>query len=79
MLRQSEQELRLIADAMPVLIGYADSSRCFQFLNKTAERWFARPSAELLGSPIPEVIGGGIGRGRAAADRCRFGGGTSVL
>ncbi|MDF5708334.1 MAG: AAA family ATPase [Nostoc sp. S4] len=56
-LRDREQELRLIADALPVLIGYVDANRCYQFINRTYEVWFNRSRNEILGNPVRQLLG----------------------
>ncbi|MBR8833483.1 MAG: AAA family ATPase [Stigonema ocellatum SAG 48.90 = DSM 106950] len=56
-LRLREQELRLIADALPVLISYVDANRCFQFINRTYEVWFNRSRSEILGNPVCQLLG----------------------
>lgn len=56
-LKQSNEELRLIADALPVLISYIDQDRVFRFINKEYERWYLKSRNEILNKPIWEVIG----------------------
>ncbi|MEH2406744.1 AAA family ATPase [Nostoc sp.] len=56
-LRLREQELRLIADALPVLISYVDANRCYQFINRTYEVWFNRSRNEILGNPVCQLLG----------------------
>ncbi|MEH1934230.1 MAG: AAA family ATPase [Nostoc sp.] len=56
-LRHREQELRLIANALPVLIGYVDANRCYQFINHTYEVWFNRSRDEILGKPVRQLLG----------------------
>ncbi len=56
-LRLQEQELRLITDALPVLISYVDANRCFQFINRTYEVWFNRSRDEILGNPVRQLLG----------------------
>ena len=56
-LRSSEEQLRLITDNLPVLIGFIDSEKRYRFLNKLWESWFARPASEMLGLTIEEVVG----------------------
>ncbi|MEH1771219.1 MAG: AAA family ATPase [Nostoc sp.] len=56
-LRHQEQELRLIADALPALISYVDANRCYQFINHTYEIWFNRSSDEILGKPVHGLLG----------------------
>ena len=38
--RESEERLRAIADALPVLISYIDRDQIFRFVNRTYEIWF---------------------------------------
>ncbi|MGO9423157.1 PAS domain S-box protein [Roseiarcus sp.] len=52
----SEERLRAIADALPVLISYIDSGRVFRFVNKTYELWFERPRSEIVGRRVEEVM-----------------------
>ncbi|WP_375506044.1 AAA family ATPase [uncultured Nostoc sp.] len=59
-LRLREQELRLIADALPVLISYVDANRCYQFINHTYEVWFNRSRNEILGNPVRQLLGEAI-------------------
>jgi PAS domain S-box-containing protein len=56
-LRLQEQELRLIADALPILISYVDANRCYQFINRTYEVWFNRSRDEILGNPVRQLLG----------------------
>jgi signal transduction histidine kinase len=56
-LRHQEQELRLIADALPALISYVDANRCYQFINRTYEIWFNCSRDEILGEPVHALLG----------------------
>lgn len=56
-LERSEAELRLVADAMPVLIAFIDRDLYYRFANKAYEAWFQRPVAEVIGKQVPEVFG----------------------
>ncbi|WP_421568695.1 PAS domain-containing protein [Stenotrophomonas sp. PD6] len=56
-LARSEAELRLIADAMPVLIAFVDTSMHYRFANKAYEAWFDLPVGEVIGKNIREVVG----------------------
>ena len=40
---ESEEKLRSIADALPVLISYVDKDQIYRFANKAYETWFERP------------------------------------
>ncbi len=53
---ESEERLRAITDALPVLISYVDSDQVFRFVNKTYETWFDRPRSEILGRRVDEVM-----------------------
>ena len=53
---ESEQKLRAIADALPVLISYVDKDQIFRFANKAYETWFERPLSEILGRRVNEVM-----------------------
>ncbi|OEY99680.1 MULTISPECIES: ATP-binding protein [Stenotrophomonas] len=56
-LQRSESELRLIADAMPVLIAFVDRSMHYRFANKAYETWFDLPVGEVIGRHISDVVG----------------------
>ena len=56
-IRQSEQQLRLIAQALPQLIGYIDTDYRYRFVNAAYEKWFARPAAEMVGCSMRELLG----------------------
>lgn len=56
-LRHREQELRLITDALPALVGYVDANQRYQFVNHTYEVWFNRSCDEILGSSVCELLG----------------------
>ena len=53
---ESEEKLRAIADALPVLISYIDRDQVFRFANKAYETWFERPLSEVLGRRVNEVM-----------------------
>ncbi|MFT4253771.1 MAG: PAS domain-containing protein, partial [Caulobacter sp.] len=56
-LAASEAEVRLIADSLPVLIGFIDRSLTYRFANKAYADWFYRDPAEVVGRPVAEVVG----------------------
>lgn len=56
-LHQSEQQLKLVINAIPELIAYIDRDLTFQFNNKAYEKWFGRTREEIIGKKIWEVIG----------------------
>jgi PAS domain S-box-containing protein len=55
-LRSQEQQLRLITDALPVLIGYTDTNQRYQFVNRAYEVWFCRSREEILGKTVHELL-----------------------
>ncbi len=56
-LQASEQQLRLVIDAIPELIAYVDSDLAYQFNNKAFEKWFGFSRHEIKGKKIWQVIG----------------------
>ncbi|MBW4661962.1 MAG: PAS domain S-box protein [Drouetiella hepatica Uher 2000/2452] len=56
-LRQREEALRLITNALPVLIAYVDKDHYYRFNNQTYETWFGRPAVSLTGQPVRAVLG----------------------
>lgn len=56
-LRESNTRIRLITNAMPALISYINSDLRYEFANKAFEEWFDRPSEEIEGLYIWEVLG----------------------
>ncbi|WDD36224.1 AAA family ATPase (plasmid) [Nostoc sp. UHCC 0926] len=55
-LREREQELRLITDALPACICYIDRDRRYRFANRTYEEWFSRSRDEIVGKQVREVM-----------------------
>jgi len=56
-LRESEEQLRLITDNLPVLISYVDSDLRYRFNNRTYEKWLGVPRERILGKRMQEVMG----------------------
>jgi PAS domain S-box-containing protein len=56
-LRHREQEMLLIANALPALISYVNTDRCYQFINRAYEIWFNRSRDEILGNPVCQLLG----------------------
>ncbi len=56
-LRDGEQRMRLITDAMPALIAYVDAELHYTFTNKAFEEWFGRSCATITGRHVSEVQG----------------------
>jgi PAS domain S-box-containing protein len=55
--RGSDAELRLVTDALPVLVSFVGSDERYRFLNRAYEQWFGISRGELLGKTLREVIG----------------------
>ena len=56
-LRQSEEQLRLITNALPVLISYIDTEKRYRFVNQAYADWFQRPKADIIGKKASEIVG----------------------
>ncbi len=56
-LRDSKEQIRLIADALPVLIAYVDSNLRYRFHNKAYEEWYRKSAEEIDGKDIRDVVG----------------------
>ena len=56
-LRESEERLREIADAMPVLISSIDANLRYQFVNQLYCEWFDRPREQMIGRHLRELLG----------------------
>jgi len=53
----SEAQLRLVADGVPVSICYVDAERRYRFTNRRASEWFKKPTHQLQGLEVREVVG----------------------
>ncbi|MCQ4233912.1 PAS domain-containing protein [Pseudomonas stutzeri] len=56
-LRKSEAEIKMITDALPLLIGYIDDQERFRFNNRYYEDWFGYPPEWLRGKTVREILG----------------------
>jgi PAS domain S-box-containing protein len=56
-LRASEEQLRSLADTLPVLVSFIDRDERYGFVNRIYEDWFGQPREAILGRTIREVIG----------------------
>jgi CheY-like chemotaxis protein len=54
-LEASEAQLRLITDALPVLISYVDAGRRFRFANRAYEEWLGCERGHLEGLALNEA------------------------
>ncbi len=60
---KSEQRLRLITNALPVLIAYIDTDQRYRFNNDAYRVWFGVSPEEAFGRTIREVVGEGFFQG----------------
>ncbi|MFG3501256.1 PAS domain-containing protein [Pseudomonas sp. NPDC047963] len=56
-LRRRNAEIKMINDALPVLIGYVDRDERFRFNNSHYESWYGLSPESLYGKSVREVIG----------------------
>ncbi len=56
-LRRSEEQLRLLTNALPVLIAYLDAQQRYRFNNQAHENWFGNSCEEINGCYIWDIIG----------------------
>jgi PAS domain S-box-containing protein len=56
-LRERENRLRLVTDAVPVLISFVDAEERYRFNNKAYEDWFGHKREEITGRTLREVLG----------------------
>ncbi|MGL5794238.1 MAG: PAS domain S-box protein [Waterburya sp.] len=55
--QRSEEQLRLITDALPILIAYIDNQQRYRYNNRTYESWYGKLRSNLLGLHIEELVG----------------------
>ena len=73
-LAASEAELRLVADSLPVLIGFVDRDLVYRFANHAYRDWFGRSPEEVVGRRVESIVGtGGMAPRRTAMDRALAG------
>ncbi|MGB3295583.1 MAG: ATP-binding protein [Phormidesmis sp.] len=56
-LRQSEEQLRLITNNLPVLIAYVDTQQCYRFNNQAYAHWLGLAPADIYGQSLAAVMG----------------------
>ena len=55
-LRESEAELRLLMESVPVSIGHFDAQLRLLYVNRAFEQVFGRPSANLVGRHLRDIV-----------------------
>ena len=69
-LRESDNELRTIADSLPFLIAYIDKDLVFRFANRAYEDWFGLHPRDVIGRHARDIIGNeGFAARKDAIDR----------
>ena len=56
-LRRSEEQLRLIANGLPVLIAYVDKQQCYRFNNEAYQTWLGLSPNKIYGCHLQKVHG----------------------
>ncbi|MEN3749132.1 ATP-binding protein [Sphingomonas sp. HF-S3] len=56
-LQGSERELRVIADSLPVLIGFVDRDRIYRFANRAYGEWLGVAVEEVIGRHMADLAG----------------------
>jgi PAS domain S-box-containing protein len=56
-IRRSEEQLRLITNALPILIAYIDAQQYYRFNNQAHEDWFGISCEQINGLQLQDVIG----------------------
>ncbi len=63
-LARSEAELRIITDALPVLISYVDRGHVYRFVNSFYEDWFGVSRDHVIGQHVRDIVGDDTYRAR---------------
>lgn len=56
-LRNNERQLRLITDAIPLLVSFVDKTMRYRFVNRAYSEWFSRPCEGVVGRHVTDVLG----------------------
>jgi PAS domain S-box-containing protein len=59
-IRQREEQLRLITNALPVFIAYVDSQQRYRFNNRQYEECYGIKASELYGKQVQEIVGDSV-------------------
>ena len=55
-LRKNEEEMRLVADGIPLLIAYVSADLRFLFVNQSYADWLYRPRSEIIGLHMSKIL-----------------------
>ncbi|MBK8464772.1 MAG: PAS domain S-box protein [Chloracidobacterium sp.] len=53
----SDNQLRLVTNAVPALISYVDKTECYRFANQRFTDWFGIPNEEIIGKGPKDIFG----------------------
>ncbi len=56
-IKLSENQLRLVTNAVPALISYVDNNERYRFVNQQFNEWFGIPTENLVGKKVRDVFG----------------------
>jgi PAS domain S-box-containing protein len=56
-LRDSEEQIRQILNAMPIAIAYVDADERYVMVNKMACEWHARQESDIVGKRVEDLLG----------------------
>jgi PAS domain S-box-containing protein len=56
-LEQREVQIRLVTDALPVLVSFIGPDERYVYTNQGYSEWFGLPRGALVGKPVREVLG----------------------
>lgn len=51
------QAFRVLADSVPALLSYVDSSQRYRYVNRRYEEAFRRPASEIVGRTVSQLLG----------------------
>ena len=54
---ENEKLLDLIANSLPELVAYVDSTGTMRFVNSTGEQWYNAKKSDLIGRPVAGILG----------------------
>jgi PAS domain S-box-containing protein len=55
--RESQEELKLVTDSVPVLISFIDADGIYRFANRAYETWYGLMPENVVGRHVREVVG----------------------
>jgi len=78
-LRESDRELRIIANSLPFLIAFIDRTQTYRFINEASREWVGLSPEQIIGRTVREIVGEDGYGVRAEAIRKALTGEESVL